>query len=251
MKVLSIKLYNKSFNSVVNRIISESTNEKGNRCISATSAHGIIIAQKNKEFRNVLDKFYLNLPDGMPSVWIGKLKGSTEMERCYGPDIFKSVMIQSSNHPINHYLCGGKKGVADKLSEVCKNKFGNKNIVGSYSPPFRKMNDEEIKQLTEDINNKGTNIIWIGLSTPKQEKFAYRLAQLTNVNFLITVGAAFDFHTGKLKQAPKFIQKLGLEWLFRVSAEPKRLWMRYFEVVPKFIFYNFAELFSGKFFNGK
>ena len=128
-----------------------------------------------------------------------------------------------------------KPGVAEELKNVCGQTFNNNNIEGFYSPPFREMSDDEMKGFRKKFNNKNTDIVWIGLSTPKQEIFAYRLSKYTKVHFIITVGAAFDFYTGKVKQAPKYIQKAGLEWLFRLLMEPKRLWKRYFEIVPLFI----------------
>ena len=125
-------------------------------------------------------------------------------------------------------------------------KFGNNNVVGTFSPPFRPMTDDEMKILAEDINSKGTDIVWVGLSTPKQEIFANQLAQYAHVHFIITVGAAFDFHTGKVTQAPKILQKMGLEWFFRLCMEPKRLYKRYGVVVPLFIFYNVREFLLKK-----
>jgi len=110
------------------------------------------------------------------------------------------------------------------------------------------MTDAELKELAEKINTVNTNIVWIGLITPKQEIFAYCLSKSTNVNFICTVGAAFDFHKGKVKQAPRWVQRIGMEWFFRLIMEPKRLWKRYFEIVPLFIWYNLIELIKGEFF---
>jgi len=174
----------------------------------------------------------------MPAVWVGRLKGAREMGRCYGPEFFKETIMATKDKDIKHYFCGGKEGVADELIRVCENEFGNFNIVGTFSPPFREMADGEMKALAEDINNKKANIVWIGLSTPKQEIFAHHLAKYTNVHFICTVGAAFDFHTGKVKEAPKFVQKIGLEWLFRLIMEPERLFKRYLKVVPLFLIYG-------------
>jgi N-acetylglucosaminyldiphosphoundecaprenol N-acetyl-beta-D-mannosaminyltransferase len=184
----------------------------------------------------------------MPGVWVGKLKGAKKMERCYGPDFFKEVIIASKFRRMNHFFCGGKEGVAKELKRICEEKFENHNIVGIYSPPFRELTDDEMKVLAEDINSKNSDIVWIALSTPKQEIFAYRLSKFTNVHFICTIGAAFDFYTGKIKQAPGWLQLVGLEWLFRLIIEPRRLWKRYFEIVPLFIWYNFLELVKGKFF---
>jgi N-acetylglucosaminyldiphosphoundecaprenol N-acetyl-beta-D-mannosaminyltransferase len=219
-----------------------STEDKRNRCISATGAHGIIYANKNEEFKAILNQFYLNLPDGMPGVWIGKLKGAKQMKRCYGPDFFKDLMIASANKPVKHFFCGGKEGVADELKEKCGRKFNNYNIVGTFCPPFRKMSEEELIELGQRINASGADIVWIGLSTPKQEQFAWQLRNYIKVHFIITVGAAFDFHTDKVKQAPSWIQKIGMEWFYRLISEPKRLYKRYLEIVPLFILYNVKEL---------
>ena len=248
-EVLNVSLYGKSIPSVVEEIISlAKSDSRKNRLISATGAHGIITAKKDNSFKEILNGYYLNLPDGMPGVWIGRMKGAKEMERCYGPDVFKFVMTETASFSINHYFCGGKPGVAEELKSFCEQNFKNNNIVGFYSPPFREMTDEEMQELAGKINSLNTNIVWIGLSTPKQEIFASRLSKFTNVNFICTVGAAFDFHTGNVKQAPQWIQEIGMEWFFRLVMEPKRLWKRYFEIVPLFIWYNFLEFIKGDFF---
>lgn len=245
-KILGVPLYNKSIKQACEEVIAviQGNETKANRCISATGAHGIVHAHQNPEFHSILNQFYWNLPDGMPGVWIGRLKGEKEMKRCYGPAFFSELMTQTSNLPVNHYLCGGKEGVADELRKACKVKFGNSNIVGTYCPPFRELTNQEWKVLSEDIIAKKTDVVWIGLSTPKQEVFAHRLAKLTQTHFIATVGAAFDFHTDKITFAPKWMQNAGLEWLFRLISEPKRLYKRYFKIVPLFIIYNFREYFN-------
>lgn len=217
---------------------------RSNYCVSATGAHGLVHAQKNPEFAAILKSFYLNLPDGMPGVWVGKLKGARSMKRCYGPDFFKSMMIHSKEHDIKHFFCGGNEGVADELKEAVQKKFGNEKVVGTYCPPFLNVLKYDYEAIAKKINATGANIVWIGLSTPKQEQFAHQLSKFTKVNFIICVGAAFDFHTDKVKQAPKILQKIGLEWFFRLMMEPKRLYKRYLEIVPLFIYYNLKELLT-------
>jgi len=245
-KVLEVKLYDAGLQAAVQEIIRQCkpTLPRLNKCISATGAHGLVTAFKEPEFKRVLDSFYWNLPDGMPGVWVGRMKGAKQMTRCYGPDFFKSVFEQSATTPISHFLCGGQEGVADELRAAVARKFGNERVVGTFCPPFRDMSDDEFRQLSETINRSGATIVWIGLSTPKQERFARRLAQWTNAHFIVTVGAAFDFHTDRVAQAPGWMQKSSLEWLFRLRAEPKRLYRRYMEVVPLFILLNLKEIFS-------
>lgn len=243
IEVLKIPLYDQGMQKAVKHVIDVCHNEKReNRCVSATGAHGLVFAKKNKEFADILKSFYMNLPDGRPGAMVGKIKGAKQMEQITGPDFFKKIMEDTSNSQINHYFCGGKEGVAEELKLNCDKKFNNNHIVGCYSPPFRLMTDKELEALGEDINNSNSDIVWIGLSTPKQELFAQRLKQFVNVHFIITVGAAFDFHTDKIREAPWIIQSLYLEWFFRLCIDPKRLWKRYMEIVPKFIFYNIKEL---------
>lgn len=243
VKVLGVSLYDQGFSRAVDALIAEAlaSDPPKNLCVSATGAHGIIEAHKSSSFRNCLSDFYLNLPDGMPTVWVGRVKGAKDMERCYGPDIFYAFMARSAQTTIKHFFCGGKEGVAEELKQACIEKFNNKQVVGTFCPPFRTMTDEEMFSLAGQINASGAEVVWIGLSTPKQELFAQRLSRYTQTRLIVTVGAVFDFYTGKVKQAPRALQKMGLEWLFRLCMEPRRLAGRYFEIVPKFIWLNIKE----------
>ena len=243
--VLDINLFDGDIPKAVEIILEFcSIEDKKNRLISATGAHGIVTAHDDFNFKQVLKSFYLNLPDGVPGVWVSRLKGAKQIKRCYGPDFFREMVIASNDREIRHYLCGGKEGVGDELKQVCEEKFSNQYIVGTNSPPFRELTDEEMVWLANDIASKNVDIVWLGLGTPKQEFFAFRLAKYTNVHAICTVGAAFDFHTDRLKQAPKWMQKMGLEWFFRLITEPKRLWKRYIKIVPLFIMWNIIDLWK-------
>jgi len=243
VNVLGIPFYDQNLQAAVAEIIEAFAEGHlpQNHCISASGAHGLVEANKDPSFKLLLNQFYLNLPDGMPVVWIGRLKGAKEMRRCYGPNFFMEIMKASASLPIKHFLCGGKEGVDDMLKVNCAQRFGNTNVVGTYCPPFRTMTDVEMKELAQIINESGASIVWIGLSCPKQEQYAFRLAKFTQTHFIIAVGAAFDFHTDQVKQAPKWVQNAGLEWFFRLLMEPKRLFRRYFEIVPTFIWLNIKE----------
>jgi len=243
IEVLGVPFYTNSLDSAVKEVIDGCGIDylPKNYCISASGAHGLVEAYKNPGFKVILKNFHHNLPDGMPTVWIGRLKGAKGMQRCYGPDFFMKTLIASASYPIKHYFCGGKEGIAELLKKVSLNRFGNGNVVGTYCPPFREMSDAEMIQLGETIQATKADIVWIGMSCPKQEQFAYRLAKYTNVHYLVAVGAAFDFHTGQVKQAPIWMRQIGLEWFFRLLMEPKRLFSRYFQVVPLFIWLNLKE----------
>ena len=246
VEVLGVPIFNGTSAEAAAHIVATcmSGTAKANRFVSATGAHGIVTAKKDPAFRSVLEEAYLNLPDGMPTVWIGRMKGSTRMERCYGPEVFERVIKESAHSSVKHFLCGGKDGIALALAEVCRTQLGNSQCVGTYSPPFRALTSPELADLAREINSTKTDIVWIGLSTPKQEVFARELAKHIQVHFIITVGAAFDFHVGAVRQAPKLIQRMGLEWAFRLATEPARLFRRYLEIVPLFIIYGIRDLAS-------
>jgi N-acetylglucosaminyldiphosphoundecaprenol N-acetyl-beta-D-mannosaminyltransferase len=233
-----IRIYEGSLQRAIPTIVEELSSDitivVESKCISATGAHGLVEAQKDSSFKDILQQFYWNLPDGMPLVWWGRLKGYSQMDRCYGPDFFKGVMQATSTMEVANFFCGGKPGVAEELKAAAESKWGNYNVTGTYSPPFSPMQEADWVELVSKINESKAQVVWIGLSTPKQEKFAFELSKRVKVKFIITVGAAFDFHTGRLAQAPKWMQRAGLEWFFRLGKEPRRLWKRYVEIVPKF-----------------
>lgn len=246
--VVDVPLFAGNIDAAVEHLISVVVGPQArqNLCISSTGAHGIVYAQKDPDFKRLLHSFYLNLPDGMPGVWVGKIKGAHQIRRCYGPDFFAEAMKRTADREISHFLCGGMDGVAERLKISCREKFGNDRVVGTYCPPFKPVEEFDYRSIAEIINESGADIVWIGLSTPKQEQFAARLAPHLDVHFLVTVGAAFDFHIGEVRQAPDRIQKLGLEWLFRLVVEPRRLFKRYAEVVPSFLYYSVLDLIQFK-----
>jgi len=243
IQILGVKMYDADIPTATKNLISiaETSQPKLNRCVSATGAHGLVHSYGNSEYKSILNSFFWNLPDGMPSVWVGKLKGAKGMKRCYGPAFFQDVIIRSRDTSIRHFFCGGKEGVASELQTRCKERFGNNRVVGTFCPPFRELTEEEWVALGELIQRSGADVVWIGLSTPKQEVFAMKLCNYCKVHFVITVGAAFDFHTDRIKFAPKWMQNAGLEWFFRLLSEPKRLYKRYFTIVPLFIIFNLVE----------
>ncbi len=238
LSFFQIPIYHYNLSTAVSNFISNlrspEIESRMSLCISATGAHGLVEAHKDASFKSILRQFYWNLPDGMPLVWWGRSKGYSQMDRCYGPDFFAGLMQATSSMEVAHFFCGGKPGVAEELKTATELKWGNRKVTGAYSPPFSPMQETDWAELVSKIKQSKAQVIWIGLSTPKQEKFAFELSKRVKVKFIITVGAAFDFHTGRLAQAPKWIQRAGMEWFFRLGKEPRRLWKRYIEIVPKF-----------------
>jgi N-acetylglucosaminyldiphosphoundecaprenol N-acetyl-beta-D-mannosaminyltransferase len=208
------------------------TRRKGYICVR--DAHGVMLAQTDAAFRKILNEAFLCTPDGMPMVWMGKLHGHREMNRVYGPDLMLEVCEWSEKNPCRHFFFGGVPGVAEELRDKLTARFPKLQVVGCYTPPFRPLNAVEEKELEEMTRSARPDILWVGLSTPKQEKFMVEFLPKLDVTLMIGVGAAFDFHAGRVRQAPRWMQRNGLEWLFRMACEPRRLGKRYLKNNPLF-----------------
>jgi N-acetylglucosaminyldiphosphoundecaprenol N-acetyl-beta-D-mannosaminyltransferase len=206
---------------------------KGYICV--TGVHGVMEAQEDATLRRILNQAFLCTPDGMPMVWMGKLHGHREMSRVYGPDLMLDVCAWSEKNPCRHFLFGGQPGVAEQLRDKLTARFPKLQIVGCYTPPFRPLNAAEEKQLQEMVQAAPVDILWVGLSTPKQEKFMAEFLPRWDVTLMIGVGAAFDFHSGRVQQAPRWMQRTGLEWVYRLCQEPGRLAKRYLRNNPLFV----------------
>jgi len=207
--------------------------EKGYVCI--TGVHGVSEAQSDPEFRQILNRAFLCTPDGMPLVWVGRWQGQKQMARVYGPDLMLAVLALSERMGWRHFLYGGGGGTAQTLQEKLLERFPKLRIVGTYQPPFRPLNAAEQADLKETVRQARPDVIWVGLSTPKQERFMAEYLTELDVTLMFGVGAAFDFLAGRVRQAPRWMQRSGLEWLFRLCCEPRRLWKRYFKNNPLFV----------------
>lgn len=206
---------------------------KGYICV--TGVHGVMEAQDDPEFKRILNGAFLCTPDGMPMVWAGRLAGHRQMSRVYGPDLMLDVCAWSETSGAKHFFYGGADGVAGLLAQKLKAKFPKLQVAGTYTPPFRALNESEISALQARLAETRPDIFWVGLSTPKQEKFMAEFLPKLDTTLMFGVGAAFDFHSGRVKQAPRWMQRGGLEWLFRLGSEPRRLWKRYFRNNPLFV----------------
>lgn len=207
--------------------------KKGYVC--ATGVHGVMEAQRDDALRKVFSQALLVVPDGMPTVWMGRLQGHYQMRRVFGPDMMLAVMGDQALQECSHFLYGGVDGVADQLELSLRRQFPAIRILGTYTPPFRPLNKAEEKDLSERIARLRPDIFWVGLSTPKQERFMAEYLPRLETTVMIGVGAAFDFHTGKLKDSPAWVKQLGLQWLHRLFQEPTRLWKRYLINNPAFL----------------
>lgn len=184
-------------------------------------------AQRDSEFRGILDQALLVTPDGMPTVWVGRLQGHSQMRRVFGPDLMLAVCHASVKVGFTHFLYGGKPGIADQLRDSLSRWFPGIRVVGTFTPPFRSLIPQEQAKLEDDIARLKPDIVWVGLSTPKQERFMSDNIDRLDCKLMIGVGAAFDFHTGRLQDSPDWVKRAGLQWLHRLCQDPSRLWKRY------------------------
>jgi len=206
---------------------------KGYICV--TGVHGVMEAQSDESFRGILNNALLCTPDGMPMVWVGKFGGHSEMRRVYGPDLMLDICAWSQENQCRHFFFGGAPGVADQLAGKLKERFPKLEVVGTFTPPFRPLNANEENELRERVHAARPDIFWVGLSTPKQEKFMAEYLLKLDATLMIGVGAAFDFLSGRVRQAPRWMQRSGLEWLYRLCSEPRRLAGRYLKNNPVFL----------------
>jgi N-acetylglucosaminyldiphosphoundecaprenol N-acetyl-beta-D-mannosaminyltransferase len=203
--------------------------------VCITSVHGVIESQYDERLRSIHNKAGMVTPDGMPLVWVSHLMGFKATDRVYGPELMLAVCERSEQRGFSHFFYGGGPGVPERLIERLRATYPLLRVAGSYSPPFRPLTPDEDKEVVDQINGSGADIVWVGLSTPKQEHWMDAHVGKLNAPVLVGVGAAFDFNAGLKKQAPKWMRRSGLEWTFRLATEPRRLWSRYLKCNPIFV----------------
>lgn len=197
------------------------------RYVCITGVHGVMESQRDEALRRIHNEAGLVTPDGMPLVWLSRLRGFRHVDRVYGPDLLLACCAQSEQRGYRHFFYGGADGVAERLATRLQTRFPRLSVAGTYTPPFRPLTAEEDSEVVNTINQSAADIVWVGLSTPKQERWMADHVGRINAPVLIGVGAAFDFHAGTKKQAPRWMQRSGLEWSYRLMSEPRRLWRRY------------------------
>jgi N-acetylglucosaminyldiphosphoundecaprenol N-acetyl-beta-D-mannosaminyltransferase len=194
--------------------------------IAVTGMHGVAESRNDPRFRDVLNAADLVIPDGMPLVWLGRLQGHDELKRRTPGSEVMEAFFQATGPKYRHFFYGGEPGIADLLARTEHERHGIR-VVGTYCPPFRPLTEAEEEQVQSLVRAANPDILWVGLSTPKQEKWMYEHRDKIQVPVMLGVGAAFNMNTGRLRRAPLMMQNSGLEWLFRLVIEPRRLWRRY------------------------
>jgi N-acetylglucosaminyldiphosphoundecaprenol N-acetyl-beta-D-mannosaminyltransferase len=203
--------------------------------VCVTGVHGVMASQGDPELRKIHNDSGLTTPDGMPMVWAGRRAGASWISRVYGPDLMLALCERAAARGWSSYFYGGKQGVPRSLSAALRAMFPGLIVVGAESPPFRALTLDEDDAVVDRINAANPDLLWIGLSTPKQERWMASHLGRIDAPAMLGVGAAFDIHAGTLRQAPPWIRSHGLEWLYRIYREPRRLWRRYLSTIPRFL----------------
>jgi N-acetylglucosaminyldiphosphoundecaprenol N-acetyl-beta-D-mannosaminyltransferase len=219
--------------------------QKSTYFVSIASINNILSALKESSLVAVQNSADMTTADGMPLVWILRLRGHKHIERVCGPDLMPAVLEMAEQEGFSNYFYGCTDEVLETMRNNLKKMFPGLKVAGSYAPPFRKLNEEENREVIDRINRCNPQLVWVGLSTPKQELWMYENRGRLKDCVIIGVGAAFDYFAGNIKRAPKWMQSFGLEWLFRLVQEPRRLWKRYLLLYPRFPFLLMKE-FLGK-----
>lgn len=207
------------------------------RYVCVSGMHGVMESQRDHRLREIHNSAGLVIPDGMSLVWVCRLKGHRSVERVYGPDLMLALCGRSSTRGYRHFLYGASPRVLEALRARLCARYPGLEVAGTYSPPFRPLTREEDAEIVRRITDAGPSVVWVGLSTPKQERWMAEHVARLGGPVLIGVGAAFDFHAGMKRQAPRWMQRNGLEWLFRLLSEPRRLYRRYLLNIPLFALY--------------
>jgi N-acetylglucosaminyldiphosphoundecaprenol N-acetyl-beta-D-mannosaminyltransferase len=207
---------------------------RGYVCVAAT--HTVMAAQEDPELLAAVLGADLTVPDGQPLVWALNMLGNKLTDRVYGPDLMDRACERAARTGLRFYLYGGRnQGALAQLARNLRLRHPGLRIVGGYVPPFRDLTPDEEEAVAADIRRSGADVVWVGIGVPKQEKWMARMRPRVDAPVLVGVGAAFDFHAGLVAQAPARMQRLGLEWLFRLVQEPRRLWRRYLRYNPRFV----------------
>ena len=205
------------------------------RYICVTSVHGIVMAHDDSRISRIINEADIATPDGMPVVWALRSFGSRMQQRVYGPTLMHEICRKAAREGHRLFLYGGREDMLPELESRLQRDFPGLIIAGSYSPPFRALTDSEDQAVQQMICDSDADIVFVGIGSPKQEIWMHQHRDCFPGKTLIGVGAAFDFHAGRTRQAPRWVQRSGFEWLFRLLMEPARLWRRYLLLTPRFL----------------
>lgn len=244
-EVIGLPLARTDYAGAVEWILERAADRSTVHAVEAANTHVAALARHDGEFGETMRAFDLVVPDGMPLVWSINLalpEPERLTDRVYGPTLMlETFRATDRREGFRHFLLGGKNETLDKLATRFGEEFPKAEIAGVHSPPFGEWPEDEFERICEKIRSSGANLIWVGLGCPKQEHWIARHKDRLPPGVYFGIGAAFAFHAGEVSQAPSFLQKRGLEWAYRLAAEPRRLFKRYVVHNSLFLFYSLLD----------
>ena len=219
---------------------------RGCHFIAVTNVHVVIEAQHDASFKKAVASAHMIVPDGMPLVWVGRLRGHSLYQPVRGPELLIEFCRQTHTKSYSHFFLGGSPGIPEEVAARLRRQFPGMRIHGTYSPPFRPLSMEEDACVVQMINDAAPDILWVGLGCPKQERWMSEHYARLKVPVIVGVGQAFDLCAGRKRRAPQWMREHGFEWFFRLMQDPRRLWRRYLIYNSQFIYFLFLELFKLK-----
>lgn len=244
-RISHLKSYEEAYNSI--------KDIKNTPCyVTVNNVHTVIEAHRHEKYKEALNNSVLSLPDGKPLSIVAKLKGEKNISRIFGPTFMEKTLEWGQKDNLKHFFFGSSEETLQKMIANISHKYPNAKVTGYFSPPYKnEFTEKENDFFIKKMNESGADIFWIGLGAPKQELWMYENYKKLNHGIMVGIGAGFDYLAGNTKHAPEWMKNASLEWLYRLIQEPRRLWKRYFEIVPLFIWYNLLEFIKGEFFNYK
>lgn len=238
--ILGVQTDAQRFDEAVTKLENWASDSTG-RYISTCPVYTLMMCREKPDVMQAVNGADMVTADGMPIVWVQRRRGNAQAERVYGPDVMEALLARTANTPIQHYFWGGLPGVADTLVQRMKSQHPTLKVAGVYSPPVSPVGNQPDPEVVKRLNESGANVVWVGLGSPKQDLWMKLYRPVLKAPLLIGVGAAFDMLAGVKSQAPKWMQRSGLEWVFRLAQEPRRLGRRYLVYNPLFVWHVIRE----------
>lgn len=226
--ICSVRVHSYSFDEVVDIIVDHIVSNRSPEYVVTPNAHHIVTIQENSYFREIYESSFLSVPDGVPLLWAAKFLGTPLPTRVNGTDLFEKLCEVGAEKGLKIFLLGGRPGAAIAASDVLSKKYPKIQIAGHYCPPYGFETDKgELEKISQALQAASPDLVFVGLGAPKQEKWIYENYKDLDIPISVGIGVSFELVAGIVTRAPKIMQRLGLEWLFRLFMEPQRLWKRY------------------------
>jgi len=236
VNICNVAVDNCSFNEAVDKIIFQVKNTSSPKYVVTPNAHHIVMLQRDSFFREIYRNAFLSVPDGVSLLWAANFLGTPLKERINGTDLFEQLCAVAADKNLKVFLLGGRPGAAENAKYVMQSRYPGLNVVGTYCPPYGfEKKTHELNSISSQISKADPHLLFVGLGAPKQEKWMYEHYEKLNVPVSLGIGVSFELVSNMVRRAPVSMQRLGLEWLFRLVMEPKRLWQRYVIGNPYFI----------------